>query len=108
MPKAKRSKVWLCFAPKDRNNATCSKCNKAIASKGGNTSNLMKHLATHNVFLKAKACTVFECLRERECEPMPSTSAVSVGLPAPGDEETGPNPEKGDTDDDNSSLTSGS
>ncbi|CAB1420270.1 unnamed protein product [Pleuronectes platessa] len=37
---------------------------------------------------------------------MPSTSAGSVGLPGPSDEETGTNPEQVDTDDDNSSLTS--
>ena len=104
MPKAKRSKVWLYFSPKDSNNAKCNKCNKVIASKGGNTSNLMKHLATHKIYLKAEACTVFDCLRERE--PMPSTSAGSVGLPGPSDRETDPNPEKVDTDDD-SSLTSG-
>src|SRR4029434_6709766 len=89
IPKGKRSKVWLYSAPKDSNNATCSKCNKAIASKGGNTSNPMKHLATHYIFLKAEAYTVFDCLHE--CEPMPSTSVGSVGLPGPGDGETGPN-----------------
>ena len=31
IPKGKRSKVWLYFAQKDSNIATCSKCNKIIA-----------------------------------------------------------------------------
>ena len=31
IPKGKRSKVWLYFAQKDSNIATCSKCNKTIA-----------------------------------------------------------------------------
>src|SRR4029434_4133064 len=35
IPKGKWSKVWLYFAQKDSNNATCSKCNKIIASKEG-------------------------------------------------------------------------
>src|SRR4029434_8684089 len=35
VPKGKRSKVWLYFAQKDSNNATCSKCNTKIACKGG-------------------------------------------------------------------------
>ena len=35
MPKDKWSKVWLYFAQKDSNNATCSKCNKTIACKEG-------------------------------------------------------------------------
>ncbi|KAK9536024.1 hypothetical protein VZT92_005846 [Zoarces viviparus] len=106
MPKGKRSKVWLYFAKKDVNNATYRKCNKTIACKAGNTSNLMKRLATHNIHLKAETCTVFDCLPEHES--MPSTSAGRVGLPGPGDGETGPTSEKVDTDDDdNSSLASG-
>src|SRR4029434_8471582 len=35
IPKGKRSKVWLYFAPKYSNIATCSKCNKTIACKEG-------------------------------------------------------------------------
>src|SRR4029434_8529453 len=35
MPKGKWSKVWQYFALKDSNNATCSKCNKTIACRGG-------------------------------------------------------------------------
>ena len=35
IPKGKRSKVWLYFAQKDSNIATCSKCNKTIAWKEG-------------------------------------------------------------------------
>ena len=33
--KGKRSKVWLYFAQKDSNIATCSKCNKRIAGREG-------------------------------------------------------------------------
>src|SRR4029434_11269738 len=33
IPKGKRSKVWLYFAQKDSNIATCSKCNKTFACR---------------------------------------------------------------------------
>ena len=73
MPEAKRSKVWLHFTNKDANSATCNRCQKTMACKGGNTSNLMKHLATHGVYLKAEQCTVFDKLRDA-----PSTSAAAA------------------------------
>ena len=43
--RTKRSKVWLYFGRVDADNARCNKWNKLLASKGGNTSNLSKHLA---------------------------------------------------------------
>ena len=74
-PKAKRSKVWLHFTSKELNSATCNRCNKVISSKGGNTTNLTKHLTTHSVYLKAEKCTVFDHLRDAR----PSTSAAQAG-----------------------------
>ncbi|KAK0155324.1 Zinc finger BED domain-containing protein 1 [Merluccius polli] len=103
MPKAKRSKVWLHFTQKDANSATCNRCQKTHACKGGNTSNLMKHLATHGVYLKAEQCTVFDKLRDA-----PSTSAAA----AAGQIEESPSPSPVSvvdiTDDDDDSSRSSS
>lgn len=54
----------------------------------------MMHLMTRGMQLKAEGCTVFDCLRD----PVPSTSAGSVAVPGPNDEET--------TDDDDSRSVS--
>ncbi|KAL1023220.1 hypothetical protein UPYG_G00037900 [Umbra pygmaea] len=72
MPKARRSKVWLHFTSRDAYSATCNRCLKAMSCKGGNTSNLMKHLATHRDDLKTEQCTVFDNLRDAS----PSTSTA--------------------------------
>lgn len=73
MPRAKHSKVWLYFTPKDANSATCNKCLKAILCKGDNTSDLIKRLMTHGIFIKAEKCIVFDSL----WDPTPSTSAAT-------------------------------
>ena len=68
--------------------------------------NLIKHLATHGVYLKAEQCTVFDNLRD--AEPSTSTAAASVGLAA-GQMEESPSPASlvvEITDDDNSSRSS--
>ncbi|KAL3308385.1 hypothetical protein Ciccas_013085 [Cichlidogyrus casuarinus] len=75
MPKAKRSKVWLYFTAKDANSAACNKCFKMILCKEGNTSNLMKHLATYSILLNAEKCTVFDSLL-RDLTPCTSTAGV--------------------------------
>lgn len=67
-----------------------------FASKGGHTSNLMMHLMTHGMRLKAERCTVFDSLRD----PVPSTSAVCVAIPGPNDVET-------TVDDDSRSVSTG-
>ncbi len=98
MPKTKRSKVWLYFTRKDSENATCSKCSTAVACKGGNTSNLMKHLRAHGINLKAEGCTVFDSFRT-------SAGTISVDNPSP----SNTNPSKKDSNDydDDSSLSAG-
>ena len=52
MPKGKRSKVWLYFAQKDSNIATCSKCNKIIACKEGREGKSQRQIS--NCRLKTK------------------------------------------------------
>ena len=48
----KGSKVWLYFSPKGRDGATCNMCKQFYAAKGGNTSNLSKHLAKkHKIYV---------------------------------------------------------
>ena len=51
----KRSKVWLYFTKKDKTRASCNACRAVITSKGGNTSNMLKHLTTQH------AITLYEC-----------------------------------------------
>ena len=46
-PRKKRAKAWLYFTRKDDNIATCNSCQVSISSKGGTTTNMQKHLATH-------------------------------------------------------------
>ncbi|XP_054610908.1 uncharacterized protein zgc:153990 isoform X2 [Dunckerocampus dactyliophorus] len=66
----KRSKVWLHFTRKDVNWATCNTCRMAVSSKGGNTTNMHKHLHTvHAITLNE--CRVFDPLRS---ESQPSSS----------------------------------
>lgn len=59
----KRSKVWLHFAKVDEKSVRCNICNKIIAAKTGNTSNMMKHLTVHGINIRAESCTVFDCKR---------------------------------------------
>ncbi|KAL7378124.1 hypothetical protein ABVT39_008878 [Epinephelus coioides] len=104
MPKVKRSKVWLHFTSKDADSAACNKCSKAILCKGGTTSNLIKHLTTHGIFLKAEQCTIFDSLRD----PAPSTSSAAIGASSiPREESPTPSPASViDATDDDSSRSS--
>src|SRR4029434_5935504 len=54
MPKGKRSKVWLYFAQKDSNNATCSKCNNTIVCKGGREGMSQKQISKHRLKTKRR------------------------------------------------------
>ncbi|XP_033979359.1 uncharacterized protein KIAA1958 [Trematomus bernacchii] len=73
MERTKRSKVWLNFTRLDLDNARCQMCNKNFACKGGNTSNLSKHLAkVHHI--QWEKCTVFVS----SSAVAPSTSNVST------------------------------
>lgn len=50
---------------------------KTIASKGGNTSNIVKHLQhTHDI--KLKECGVFDCLDTTNARRLPNTSKCSA------------------------------
>ena len=49
----KRSKVWLFFVAK-KDGAVCNQCDSFISAKGGNTSNLIKHLTSHEIYLTNK------------------------------------------------------
>lgn len=83
MPKAKRSRVWLHFTSKDADSAVCNKCSKVILCKGGNTSNLTKHLTTHGIFLKAEKCTVFDSLRDLTPSTSTDASGITGEVPSP-------------------------
>jgi len=64
--RTKRSKVWLYFTRLDVDNARCQKCNKPFTCKGGNASNLSKHLAkVHHI--QTEKCTVFDSLSVAPC-----------------------------------------
>src|SRR4029434_1642386 len=54
MPKGKRSNVWLYFAQKDPNNATCRKRNKTIACRGGEKARVKSRSATAGDASKTK------------------------------------------------------
>lgn len=47
---------------KNFNARMCNKCLKTVACKDSNKSNLMKHLGTHRINLKAEGCTVSDGL----------------------------------------------
>ena len=68
----KRSKVWLYFTRKNYNNATCNACKKSISSKGGNTTNMKKHLNTQHG-MKLQECHVFDA-----CSSAANVSALSL------------------------------
>ena len=56
--RTKSSKVWAYFTRHD-DGGKCNMCNLLVKGKGGNTSNLEKHLRLkHNVILKR--CTLFD------------------------------------------------
>lgn len=58
--RAKRSKVWAHFVRVNENSARCNLCQREVASKGGNTSNMTKHLERlHSI--KLKECGLFDC-----------------------------------------------
>src|SRR4029434_4831623 len=54
IPKGKRSKVWLYFAQKDSKNATCSKCNKTIAFKGGREGKSQRQMSNRRLKTKRR------------------------------------------------------
>lgn len=66
----------------DRNTATCHICNRVVKCKGGNTSNMRKHLKRHGINLQGAGQ-----MDDMSANPMPSTSASSVGVTAPADPE---------------------
>ena len=75
MAEGTRSEVWLNFTRLHVDNARCQKCNKSLGCKGGNTSNLSKHLSkVHHI--QTEKCTVFDCLSSSSV--VPSTSNVST------------------------------
>lgn len=80
--RTKRSKVWAHFIKVNKEWAQCNICMKKIASQGGNTSNIMKHLQhTHDI--KLKECGVFDCLDTTNARRLPNTSECSArSLPA--------------------------
>ncbi len=98
MPKTKHSKVWLYFTRKDSDTAMCSKCFTAVACKGRNTSNLMKHLRAHRINLKAEGCTVFDSFR---------TSAGTISVDDPSPSNTNPSKKDSTDYDDDTSLSAG-
>ena len=57
----KCSKVWLYFTKKDNTRASCNTCRAVITSKGGNTSNMLKHLTTQHAITLHK-CKVVDTL----------------------------------------------
>ncbi|XP_072563755.1 uncharacterized protein [Paramormyrops kingsleyae] len=96
MPKTKRSKMWLYFTRKDSDTVACSKCFTAVECKGGNTSNLMKHLRVHGINLKAERCTVFDSLR---------TTAGTIGVDNPSPSHTNRSKKESTDYDDDSNLS---
>ncbi|XP_034093328.1 zinc finger BED domain-containing protein 1-like isoform X2 [Gymnodraco acuticeps] len=78
----RRSKVWLHFVRKDNGSAECNTCSKRISSKGGNTTNMTKHLRLHGI--QIKECTVFNLFRQSpSASQPPSSSAVVPAQPTP-------------------------
>ncbi len=56
--RVKRSKVWAHITKLSDTSVRCNMCSSVIVNKGGNTSNIMKHLLTkHNIYFKQ--CAVF-------------------------------------------------
>ncbi len=56
--RVKRSKVWAHVTKLSNTSVRCNICSSVIVNKGGNTSNIMKHLLTkHNIYLKQ--CAAF-------------------------------------------------
>ena len=62
MAERTRSEVWLNFTRLEVDNACYQKCNKSLACKGGNTSNLSKHLAKV-LHIQTEECTGFNLLK---------------------------------------------
>lgn len=72
----RRSKVWLYFTRKDDHRATCNACKTSISSKGGNTTNMQKHLSTQHA-ITLQECHVFDALRTEA-----NSSAANVSVSA--------------------------
>ena len=75
----KRSKAWLYFTQIDDNIATCNNCKVSISSKGGTTSNMLKHLATQHA-IHLQECRVFDTLLLTS-DANESSSTIIVNLP---------------------------
>ena len=84
----RRSKVWLYFTRGgDGDKASCNSCQRIIASKGGNTSNMQKHLATHHT-IRLRECHVFDSLRQTS-DNNSSCSAANRNSATSGEESIG-------------------
>ncbi|KAL7403771.1 hypothetical protein ABVT39_004898 [Epinephelus coioides] len=87
--RAKRSKVWAHFIKMNESSARCNICQKVVASKGGNTSNIIKHLqSTHSI--KLKECGVFDCLNKaaKVSSPANANSCNAVASSVQADSDT--------------------
>ena len=69
-----RSKAWLHFTKIDANSAQCNICQKVIAAKASNTTNLINYLTVHKINLRAERCSMFYC---KKVGPQPSSSQHS-------------------------------
>lgn len=76
--RAKRSKVWAHFIKQDGNTSKCNICKHVVSCKGGNTSNLMKHLKTQHS-LNVNDCTVFDCFRKATAAPTSTGQPLGSG-----------------------------
>ena len=65
---------FIHFTKIDANSARCNICQKVIAAKASNTTNLMNYLTVHKINLRAESCSVFDC---KKGGPQPSSSQHS-------------------------------
>ncbi len=66
--RVKRSKVWAHVTKLSDTSIRCNICSSVILNRGGNTSNIMKHLLTkHNIYLK-------QCIAYLLCLPAPAAA----------------------------------
>ncbi len=57
--RVKRSKVWAHVTKLSHTSVRCNICSSVIVNKGGNTSNIMKHLLTKQHLPQAMRCSLF-------------------------------------------------
>ncbi|XP_058496961.1 uncharacterized protein LOC131467205 isoform X2 [Solea solea] len=58
--RAKRSKAWAHYTRLTGDTASCNICRKIISNKGGNTSNLIKHVQLRH-FINVRQSSVLDC-----------------------------------------------